>query len=290
MTTRTPFDQVFGNIASGHAKQIAHKVGVTLTTFYAWRKSGIPSCALKKIPVGIAEIKIEPYVDARAERMAYLFQHGSTLAEIGTEYGISRERVRQIISKHGITWEDGGQHVKALVNAIYKTPKDKFMDVYGCFKSEAYSLNGGSALTTRGTNARKYVRQRTNAKARGIDWELTFPEWIGIWKESGKFELRGRGKGYCMARVGDTGGYSVDNVEIITIGQNFSDSYYKTTWQERFPIGHPIFIKKTHCIRGHQRTPENLTIHGACKICQKERDRIYYKNTKQVKANSEIRA
>ena len=32
----------------------------------------------------------------------------------------------------------------------------------------------------------------------------------------------------------------------------------------------PAF-KKTHCTHGHERTPENVTKNGACKICQKNR-------------------
>jgi hypothetical protein len=46
-----------------------------------------------------------------------------------------------------------------------------------------------------------------------------------MWQDSGKWEQRGRKQGqYCMARKGDVGPYSPDNVDIITIRQNSIDA------------------------------------------------------------------
>lgn len=56
---------------------------------------------------------------------------------------------------------------------------------------------------------------------RGLQWKLTFEQWLEIWKASGKLSKRGkRSAQYCMARYGDSGSYSVDNVRIITCRQN----------------------------------------------------------------------
>lgn len=70
----------------------------------------------------------------------------------------------------------------------------------------------------------KFVRQRSNAKQRGIDWQLTFEEWMDIWNSSGKWGERGN-KGYVMARNFDTGPYAVDNVKIVKTEINSGDSY-----------------------------------------------------------------
>ena len=72
----------------------------------------------------------------------------------------------------------------------------------------------------------KFWSQRRSAKARGIEWYFTFEEWLHLWEKSGKLHLRGRTKGkYCMARKGDIGPYSIDNVEIIPFEQNNKDQH-----------------------------------------------------------------
>lgn len=48
----------------------------------------------------------------RAKDMASLFFEGYTLQEIGDIYGISRERVRQILNGDGIKGSDGGKRTK----------------------------------------------------------------------------------------------------------------------------------------------------------------------------------
>ena len=61
----------------------------------------------------------------------------------------------------------------------------------------------------------KFNAHKSNAKRRGIEFLLTFDQWLDIWEKSGNCDKRGRGADkYCMCRVGDTGSYSVDNVFI----------------------------------------------------------------------------
>ncbi len=62
---------------------------------------------------------------------------------------------------------------------------------------------------------------KQNAKRRGIPFELTFLEWLGIWVHSGRLAERGKGtEQYQMARYGDKGPYAVGNVKIITSWEN----------------------------------------------------------------------
>jgi len=70
----------------------------------------------------------------------------------------------------------------------------------------------------------RYFEQKQAARQRGISFELTFDQWFAIWQDSGKWELRGRGKGsYVMSRIGDVGPYAIDNVYIIVQEQNASE-------------------------------------------------------------------
>ena len=71
------------------------------------------------------------------------------------------------------------------------------------------------------TLKRRYIEHRFNAKARGIEFCLTFEEWKRLWVESGKLDQRGARRGqYVMARHGDQGPYAIGNVRICIVGDN----------------------------------------------------------------------
>ena len=66
----------------------------------------------------------------------------------------------------------------------------------------------------------KFKAHIYGAKQRGIPFLLTLEQWCDIWKQSGKWDLRGRGIGkYVMSRYGDKGPYAVGNV-FIQLGEN----------------------------------------------------------------------
>lgn len=70
----------------------------------------------------------------------------------------------------------------------------------------------------------KYGLQRNAARQRGIEFLLTFEEWLDIWGD--KLSQRGKGTNrLCMSRHGDVGPYAVGNVSIITHSQNSKDRH-----------------------------------------------------------------
>lgn len=96
--------------------------------------------------------------------------------------------------------------------------------IFGCSECVAIELNGGAPLQQRKSKADNYAKQRNAARRRGVDWEITFPEWIEVWSASGVFHLRGVGIGrYCMARNGDEGPYKVGNISIQLCTTNSRD-------------------------------------------------------------------
>lgn len=75
------------------------------------------------------------------------------------------------------------------------------------------------------TDIRKYQKHKSTAKHRGIDFNLSFDEWLDIWQQSGKYHLRGRGAGtYVMSRINDAGPYAIGNVFINSNAQNVIDA------------------------------------------------------------------
>lgn len=213
--------------------------------------------------------------DSRALDVIRRYKNGQTQAQIGAVHKITRERVRQILKKSSLSRLDGGQTIRSFLKTPDMVAKAKAQrDKSDQIKIRAWGIPLEAWREIRTKYGYKpfsaYTKQRDNAKKRGIGFELNFKTWWDIWQESGRWAERGRGKGYCMARFGDSGPYSKDNVYICTIGQNFSDSY----------ITKPARVRRsltTHCKRGHERTEENA-VHSKgkivdCKPCRTLRDR-----------------
>ena len=161
-----------------------------------------------------------PRDKARVEEMAKLYRAGETLQQIGDKYGMTRERVRQLISFVGLNRSNGGVTVKAKRNEIINSAKRdaSFIKRRGCTYSQYVFLRDVAKAT------RQYGMQRKNAQKRGIHWDFDLWTWWTVWADSGKWESRGRGQGkYCMARKGDAGPYSKDNVFICLCVENNSN-------------------------------------------------------------------
>lgn len=156
----------------------------------------------------------------RIRQMAALYESGRTLNQIGQKFGITRERVRQILTKHrGFNGASGGQHAKAKQNrARFEAKRDQTsIAKWGCDWKQYAQLRAMQKPT------RAYASQKRNAKKRGIDWELSLWQWWTIWRASGHWRSRGRGYGFQMCRKGDQGPYSVDNVYIASGAVNIQD-------------------------------------------------------------------
>jgi hypothetical protein len=68
----------------------------------------------------------------------------------------------------------------------------------------------------------RFAGQRSCARQRRIEFELSFGQWFGIWAASGHMHERGCRHGqYVMARLGDQGSYKSGNVKIITMEENW---------------------------------------------------------------------
>ncbi|KRB22697.1 sigma factor-like helix-turn-helix DNA-binding protein [Mesorhizobium sp. Root172] len=216
--------------------------------------------------------------DPRSEAMEAMYKAGKTLEEIGSVYSISRERVRQILTKyHGVTAKDGGQAARAIARKQRAAEKRnaKFMARYGCSFDDYKSFASLSKeLRDNGTSYSRaplgaYRDQERSAKRRNIEWSMTILEWWDIWQKSGKWALRGRGQGYMMCRFGDAGPYAVGNVYIAT-------GVHNGTVQPNNPyrLGHPdhddvvaAMVRngfKRHYIdqhRTHVGLPKGVTLH-----------------------------
>jgi hypothetical protein len=175
---------------------------------------GIPLTLLKRGP------KPTP-PDDRSEAMRVRYVSGETLDVIGKDYGVTRERVRQILTKHyGIRAQDGGQsEATRKYRKEFNRKRDaRSVRVWGCIYREYLRI-----LKHPDKPTYAYWAQRKNADKRKIGWELSLWQWWKLWEQSGHWAERGRGKGYHMCRLNDAGPYAVDNVYIATGTENMKD-------------------------------------------------------------------
>lgn len=202
--------------------EAAKKLGKSYHTVGAWARA-----ANVVFPRPVAD----PTHNERADTMAAMYRAGKTLEEIGQVYSITRERVRQIITKvHGITAEHGGQALKSRVGRAQRRAEKEAACLLknGCTLAQLKDLRriGREAVKAGAAPCKSpiqaFVTQKNSAKTRGIDWNIKLWDWWTIWQESGHWEERGRGHGYVMCRFADKGAYEVGNVYIATATHNSS--------------------------------------------------------------------
>jgi NUMOD3 motif len=98
-----------------------------------------------------------------------------------------------------------------------------------------------------------YQSQKGRAKKRGIPFLLTEAQWQQIWDESGKWHLRGRGKGkYCMSRFFDRGAYEIGNVRIVL---NKTNTRLGTLGRKHSP---EQLAKMSAAHKGRKLSPEHV--------------------------------
>lgn len=173
---------------------------------------------------------------ARTAKMISMHSQGVSLEKIGTQFGITRERVRQILDRQGISAKNGGASIGRAAKREYREMRREatYFVKYGLPYAVVKQLR-----KDRVTHA--FSSQRKSADTRGIEWNLTFAQWFAIWQASGKLHLRGRGKGkYCMSRVCDSGGYALGNVHIQLSTENNAEAVLK--WKGKIKENRGVFL------------------------------------------------
>lgn len=164
--------------------------------------------------------------EARNQEMIRRFRAGETSVDLSKAFGIVPSAVMSLLRRYGLTRYDGGLQVSAKVKRGVRPPK-KAHAVEAAYRKHDCKAADFSSFEQFREARFKFKCQKSRAKTRGIDWQLTLGQWWAIWSASGKWEQRGRAnaESAVMARKGDKGPYSVDNVYIITLAENFVESW-----------------------------------------------------------------
>lgn len=149
-----------------------------------------------------------------------LFKKGTTITRLAIRFGVSRQRIQQIISDNGLTRHDGGYSViKQTKDQIKKIEKKRQIFIKESILGmpmEKYK----HLLKYRPRPYYVYLRQRLNALQRGIEWSLSFGQWWMFWEDSGQWENHGRGfNKFVLTRKNYKKGFHLDNVEIAVFSE-----------------------------------------------------------------------
>jgi hypothetical protein len=184
----------------------------------------------------MARPKKDHATEPRTQQMAAMYRQGITCEKIGQQYGITRERVRQLLKKVGLSRIDGGIHRSASAKLARKT---------GAMELRVRQKWGIDLATWRthrkDGSLQRFAHQRCSAGSRGIGFHLTFPEWYSIWESSGRLGLHGRGKSfYCMSRIRDDGAYEMGNVHIQSCVENSREAVAK--WRGKTKANRGVYF------------------------------------------------
>lgn len=146
----------------------------------------------------------------RNNQMLAAYRAGDTMEQIGAAWGVTRERVRQILhTKFGVTYKTDSPRWaqnRERKRAAERARDARYMRRHGCSFAEFNSIPSAAR--------RAYREQRRNSFDRKIGWHFTLLSWWQMWLQSGHWAERGRGYGYGMYRLDSSGPYEASNTVI----------------------------------------------------------------------------
>lgn len=169
--------------------------------------------------------------DLRRERMVLLYKEGKTLEEIGVEFGVTRERVRQIIRlgrSHGGKCVITEQRTQDRLKAKKDRRDARCKTVFGCDYETALRLNEGRHPTpNNNSKASAYLNQKRTMQGvyQNVPYSLTFPEWLEAWGD--KYCFKGKGK-WGLVRIDDTKGFVAGNVIPKSVSERAAETIRRT--------------------------------------------------------------
>lgn len=109
---------------------------------------------------------------SRTAQIIAMYRSGSTLNEVGQEFGIARERARQILRREGVSSKEGGKAVKnapthaarmiRLIYLAHKRARAKFER--RCSKCKEIKPLETFPISVHGTDKRSYRCKKCTAK------------------------------------------------------------------------------------------------------------------------------
>lgn len=167
--------------------------------------------------------------DERLERLVNQFTTTPvTMADIGAQEGITRERVRQLLGKAGLTAADGFKRVSRSVWADLKVREERearCLRRFGCDWATVQKITGRARYNTIGSHplVQKWSAHKANASRVMVPWKLTLAEYAEI--VGPHMHHLGLGKNcLVLTRKDKTAPYTFENAALKTLAQSSKDT------------------------------------------------------------------
>jgi hypothetical protein len=161
----------------------------------------------------------------RAERLASQYTtQNVTLEDLGQQEGITRERVRQLLKKIGISRNNSYRHTSATVQreaAKRQKLERHCQHSYGCSWEDVKRVTGRSVFANLRSHPviSKWWHHRMTAQRKLIAWEITLPEYSEL--VSPILDKFGLGKNQLVVRrINPLGPFSRGNIEVVTLAES----------------------------------------------------------------------
>jgi hypothetical protein len=186
----------------------------------------------------------EASIAARGDELERLFLSGQTLQSAGEQFGLTRERVRQILVSRGVRTSDGGSAIarplkrvaadakKAAKEAVKLAEKEHALNarceaILGCPLAVARRINAPYSTTPSNRccgPVGKFCNIRNLYRSKHQEWALSLVGWHYLWVESGHWVMPslenpgGPEHGYGLARIDVNKAFCLGNLKVVKNG------------------------------------------------------------------------
>lgn len=170
--------------------------------------------------------------DRRQQNMALLFRQGMTMDAIGKEYGVCRERVRQILNNiTGHNRYDGGVYLTAVqkrqqaLHSRAMTEEAEIISRYGCTMKEYHRIMKGQAFKMSANNpAYCYQQFKRFHILHKTPFDLSFPAWWRLRRECLRRNatlVKTDGNAFMIVMINRHGPCTVKNLRVMLTSEMF---------------------------------------------------------------------
>lgn len=189
----------------------------------------------------------------RSERLAarYTSEEAPTMARIGADEGLTRERVRQILALSGVNASHSGRRKRAVSRSAEQEAAKvarqdaRCFESYGCDWPTVANLTG--AMRYPGVRHHPLLKawwhHKTTAQRQYAEWQISLPQYAEL--VGPHLEKISRTKdGLVLSRKDKAGPFSVDNCQILTLSENSRRTNGFANAHERQKEKHEQAIRK----------------------------------------------